>query len=102
VVFDPQGTALCAIEQAHRDGAIGWKKPLSCHLYPIRVTAYRAFDALNYDRWKVCDPACQLGDALKVPVYKFLQEPLVRAYGQPWYDELCEVAEVINNLPPDV
>ncbi len=102
VVFDPKGTALCAIEQAHRDGAIGWKKPLSCHLYPIRVTAYRAFDALNYDRWKVCDPACQLGDALKVPVYKFLQEPLVRAYGQPWYDELCEVAEVINNLPPDV
>jgi hypothetical protein len=71
-------------------------------LYPIRVTTYRAFDALNYDRWKVCDPACQLGEALKVPVYKFLQEPLVRAYGQTWYDELCEVAEVINNLPPDV
>ncbi|MDP4602137.1 MAG: DUF3109 family protein [Schleiferiaceae bacterium] len=102
VVFDDRGTALCAIEQAHQDGAVSFKKPLSCHLYPIRVTRYRSYDALNYHRWSVCAPACQLGESLKVPIYKFLKEPLIRAYGEAWYAELSEVGEFINNSPDAV
>lgn len=101
-VFDSRGTALCAIEQAHKDGVIDFKKPISCHLYPIRVTRYRSFDALNYHRWSVCAPACQLGESLKVPVYKFLKVPLIRAYGEAWYQELSEVGEFINNSPDSV
>jgi hypothetical protein len=93
---------LCAIEQAHQDGAVSFKKPLSCHLYPIRVTRYRSYDALNYHRWSVCAPACQLGESLKVPIYKFLKEPLIRAYGEAWYAELSEVGEFINNSPDAV
>jgi hypothetical protein len=86
VVFEG-GTSYCGIERAFRDGVVDWPKPLSCHLYPIRVTSYRAYDALNVDHWKVCEPACSLGQALKVPVFRFLKDPLIRAYGSAWYEE---------------
>lgn len=91
-IFDADGTAKCGIESAYRDGAVDWKKPISCHLYPIRIARYTDFEALNYDRWSICDPACSLGAELKVPVYKFLEEPLIRKYGQTFFDELEKVA----------
>lgn len=86
VVFDG-GVAKCGIEQAAAAGAVEWPKPISCHLYPIRVTKYQEFDALNVHHWKVCEPACSLGNELKLPVFKFLKEALVRAYGADWMEE---------------
>ncbi len=82
------GITKCAIEKAYLEGRIQWKKPISCHLYPIRITEYPEFDVLNYDRWNICHPACGFGDKLKIPVYAFLKEPLIRKYGEEWYDEL--------------
>lgn len=87
-IYDHQNILKCGIEQAYIDGKISWKKPISCHLYPIRITKYDHYDALNYDRWDICNPACRLGDELKVPVYKFLKEPLIRKYSEKWYDDL--------------
>jgi hypothetical protein len=84
------GITKCAIEKAWEAGEVSWKKPISCHLYPIRITAYPEFDVLNYDRWSICSPACSFGDELKVPVYEFLKGPLIRKYGEGWYKELEE------------
>ncbi|EAR16388.1 DUF3109 family protein [Robiginitalea biformata] len=86
-------TALCGIEAAHREGAIDWKKPLSCHLYPVRIREYTALTAVNYHQWHICDPACSLGEATRVPIYKFVREALVRKFGEAWYEELESVAE---------
>lgn len=91
VIFDG-GTALCAIEQAYNEGIVDWKKPISCHLYPIRIKEYAQFSALNYHKWHICDDACTLGKELQVPVYKFLKDPLIRKYGKEWYEELETVA----------
>lgn len=91
VIFDGD-TALCGIEQAYNEGLIQWKKPISCHLYPIRIKEYSQFSAVNYNRWHICDDACVLGKELEVPVYKFLKEPLIRKYGEDWYTELENVA----------
>lgn len=85
---DKQGQWKCAIEQAHRNGEIPIHKPLSCHLYPIRVTKLKYHDGLNYSMWDICKPACACGAKLDVPVFRFLKEPLIRAYGADWYDEL--------------
>jgi hypothetical protein len=93
VIFDKNKTALCAIEEAYNQGEIGWKKPVSCHLYPIRVKDYSEFSAVNYDKWEICDDACTLGKELQVPVYKFVKQALIRKFGQNWYDELEKVAE---------
>jgi len=92
-VYDKKGILKCAIEQAYLDGKTKWQKPISCHLYPIRITKYDHYDALNYDRWDICDPACKLGDELKVPIYKFLKVPLIRKYGEKWYHQLVEEIE---------
>ena len=90
--YDDKGILKCSIEQAHKDGKTDWKKPISCHLYPIRIAKLPDFDALNYDRWQICSPACDLGKELKVPVYKFLKDALIRKYGEAWYTELEEKA----------
>jgi hypothetical protein len=82
------GITKCAIEKAYEEGLIGWKKPISCHLYPIRITNYPEFDVLHYDRWNICSDACSFGKELKVSVYAFLKEPLIRKYGEEWYEEL--------------
>ncbi len=82
------GITKCAIEKAYDEGAINWQKPVSCHLYPIRITKYPEFDVLNYDRWSICSPACSFGDELKVRVHEFLKAPLIRKYGEEWYSEL--------------
>ncbi len=92
-VFDKDGVAKCGIEDAYNDGVIEWQKPGSCHLYPIRVTEYTEFSAVNYHEWDICSSACELGGELKVPVYKFLKEPLITKFGKNWYMELEKVAE---------
>lgn len=87
--YDQKGILKCSIEQANKDGkTTGFKKPISCHLYPIRISKLPDFEALNYDRWSICSPACDLGKELKVPVYKFLKDPLIRKYGKEWYNQL--------------
>lgn len=91
VFFDEQNIAKCAIEQAYLEGKIDWKKPISCHLYPIRITDYKAYEAVNYHSWHICKPACECGKQLNVPVFKFLKEPLIRKYGKDWYEELDAV-----------
>jgi hypothetical protein len=91
VIFDG-ATALCGIEQAYNEGIVDWKKPVSCHLYPIRVKDFSEFTAVNYDKWDICDDACTLGKELQVPVYKFVKEALVRRFGEDWYLELEKVA----------
>jgi hypothetical protein len=91
VIFDGD-TALCGIEQAYNEGIVDWKKPVSCHLYPIRVKDFTEFTAVNYDKWHICDDACTLGKELQVPVYKFVKEALVRRFGEDWYLELEKVA----------
>ena len=93
VIFDDKNTALCAIEEAYNQGIVDWKKPVSCHLYPVRVKEYSEFAAVNYDKWEICDDACSLGKELQVPVYKFVKQALVRKFGQNWYDELEDIAE---------
>lgn len=92
---EKNGLIKCAFEQAYNEGKIPWKKPISCHLYPI--IAYRGkhgdYERLNYEPRKItCSPACRLGEKLKVPVYKFLQEPLIRKYGKTFYEALEAVA----------
>jgi len=93
-VFTPDGTATCGIELAWKAGKTKFRKPISCHLYPIRVTKLKDCDALNYNQWDICKPACTCGEKLQVPVYKFLKDALIRKYGEAWYAELEEFAEV--------
>ena len=92
VLFE-NGITQCAFEKAYNDGVIDFKKPISCHLYPIRITKYETFEALNYDRWSICSDACHFGNSLKVPVYQFLKEPLIRKYGENWYNQLQMLVE---------
>jgi hypothetical protein len=94
VFFDENKIAKCAIEQAYYDGKIEWKKPISCHLYPVRITAHKEYDAVNYDKWSICKPACECGAKLDVPVYKFLKEPLIRKYGKDWFKQLEKSAKL--------
>lgn len=98
VTLDEQGITKCGIERAYREKVIPFNKPISCHLYPIRVQKYAKFESLNYDRWPICKPACALGEELKVPVYKFLKEPLIRKYGEDFYQELEKVSAELNNF----
>lgn len=96
VVYDDNNTALCGIEEAYNQGVIKWKKPVSCHLYPIRVKDYSEFSAVNYHRWPICDDACSLGAELQVPIYKFVKEALIRKFGEDWYEELEKTAQKIK------
>lgn len=91
VIFD-KNIAKCGLEAAYNAGETTWKKPVSCHLYPVRVREYSEFSAVNYHKWTICDPACQLGEELKVPIYKFVKGALIRKFGDAWYQELEEVA----------
>ena len=98
MTYDNNGVAQCGIEQAHLAGATDFKKPISCHLYPIRVSSDNKgqFEALNYDRWEICNPACQLGKKLKTPVYRFLQEAITRKYGADFFEELDAAARFLQ------
>lgn len=97
VTFNNSGIALCGIEEAQNKGVIDWKKPVSCHLYPVRVKEFTEFTAVNYNRWDICDPACSLGTELQVPVYKFVKEALIRKFGREWYMALEGAAQQLLN-----
>ncbi len=88
VVRDPNGVAVCGIEKAWEEGKSGFRKPLSCHLYPARETPLENATALNYEEWEICRAACTLGEELAVPVYRFLKDALIRAYGEEFYRAL--------------
>ena len=93
--FEADGTAKCAIEKAFNDGKIKFRNPISCHLYPVRISNYADYDAVNYEKWKICNTACELGKQLQVPVFKFVKEALVRKYGQKWYSQLEEASKLL-------
>ena len=90
MAYTSGGIATCGIEQAYRDGKIDYQKPISCHLYPIRVERQPEadFEALNYDRWEICSAACELGQKNQLPVFRFVREALLRAYGPTFYQAL--------------
>ncbi|MBS1655408.1 MAG: DUF3109 family protein [Bacteroidetes bacterium] len=93
---EKNGMIKCAFEQAYYDGIIKWKKPISCHLFPVIAEKgkHGDYDRVNYEpREKLCKPACGLGEKLKVPAYEFLKEPLIRKYGEKFYDALDKVAK---------
>ena len=93
--YDEKGCCYCALEKAYREGKTRFYKPLSCHLYPIRHKKVGDLDALNYHSWDVCKAAVLLGKQLDVRVYEFLKEPLIRKFGEAWYQELLDaVAEL--------
>jgi len=94
--YDENRICKCAIEKAHKEGKIDFYKPISCHLYPIRLQKYKDFIAVNYHRWRVCKAAVVLGNKKGLKIYQFLKEPLIRQFGEDWYNELCLVAEEYN------
>lgn len=95
-VKDQKGTWQCAIELANAAGKSDFLKPISCHLYPIRIEKLKNYDALNYHQWNICAAACACGVHLQVPVYKFLKGPLIRKYGQDWFDLLDGAANALS------
>ncbi len=93
VYYDEHKIARCAIEKAFFDGEINFRKPISCHLYPIRISQNNGFDAVNYHKWPVCDPARKYGEKLNVTVYEFCKDALIRKYGKKWYDNFFDIAK---------
>jgi len=97
---DENGIAQCGIEQAHQSGKSSLLKPISCHLYPVRITEEPQlnFSALNYDRWDICSAACTKGASEKMPVYRFAKAALIRKYGEDFYEELDAAAAHLQDL----
>ena len=91
--YDEKGICKCAIEKAYREGRTNFYKPISSHLYPIRFQKYKDFSGVNYHRWAICKAAVLLGKKEGLKVYEFLKEPLIRRFGEDWYNELVLVAE---------
>lgn len=96
VNYGIDGITYCGIEKAFQEGRISFQKPISCHLYPIRVKKMDEMEALNYDKWEICSEACVLGEQMKMPIYKFLKEPLIRKYGEEFYEVLDQAANEIH------
>lgn len=97
VVYDDAGVATCAIQQAYEEGRFTWPKPISCHLFPIRVTTLASQDMLNLEYVpSICSPACERGEREGIGLAEFLKEPLVRAYGSEWYEEFLEAVEGVR------
>ncbi len=94
--YDEKGILKCAIEKAYFEGKTKFRKPVSCHLFPIRITEYKKFDAVNYQELDICKPGKKCGKSQKLPLYKFLKEPLIRKYGEDWYNELVIAAEYLD------
>ncbi len=100
---DKQGIIKCSFEQAYSDGLIGWKKPISCHLYPIKIrkSTRTDYEMVNYEpRETLCSPGCALGEKLKVPVYVFLKESIIRKYGEEFYEVLDKIAHDDHLVKP--
>jgi len=100
--YDGDGMCKCAIEKAFREGRTSFYKPISCHLYPVRLGKYDAFTAVNYHRWGVCRAAVVLGEKLGKPLYEFLKEPLIRKFGEEWYAQLDYAAKNWDNRPESI
>jgi hypothetical protein len=94
--YNEKGHCHCAIEKAYRMGKIDFHKPISCHLYPIRIGKTGIYKTVNYHRWHVCKAAVLQGEKENLPVYKFLREPLIRKFGEDWYAELELVSRELN------
>jgi hypothetical protein len=92
-VYYENDIARCAIEKAHDEGKIPFQKPVSCHLYPVRVSINKSFTAVNYHKWHICEPGRSHGKNSEVFLYKFLKEPLIRKFGKDWYDKLVREIE---------
>lgn len=101
-IIKKDGSATCGIERAWLEGKTTLRKPVSCHIYPIRIAKLKDYEALNYHRWDICHAACNLGNKNKMPVYRFLKDSLVRKYGATWYEELEMIAfEWQKNIHPN-
>ena len=96
VYFDKNNSTKCSIEKAHSEGKLDFKKPISCHLYPVRVTKLRHYEAINFNQWDICSDACTLGTELNVKVYKFLKEPIIRKWGERFFTELIQIDKEIE------
>lgn len=96
VFFDEQNITKCSIEQAYLDGKTSFKKPISCHLFPVRLSKIADYTAVNYAYWDICKDACTLGEELGVKTYQFLKEPLIRRFGEEWFNELTLVDEALE------
>ncbi len=94
------GVTLCAIEKAWLEGKTPFRKPISCHLYPIRLVHFsNGSIGLNYHRWSVCEPARRCGRKLGIPVYRALREPIIRRFGEEFYRALEAADELLNHRP---
>ena len=87
VLFE-NGIATCAIEKAHTNNSIPFQKPFSCHLYPVRISSLLSGEAINYHKWEICKDALEKGKKINIPLYKFLEDSLIRKYGKKWYNQL--------------
>lgn len=95
--YSPEGCCFCATDKAFREGRTQWCKPISCALYPIREKRFAGgLVGLQYHRWDICRPAVENGRRLGLKIYQFLKDPLIRRFGEAWYNELCAVAEQVN------
>lgn len=95
VILD-DGILKCGIEKANFEKNFNFEKPISCHLFPIRISEYNDFHAINYESIGICSPACSLGKEMSMPVYKFLKNPLVRRYGEEFYNDITKVAKLLE------
>ena len=94
---DENGCLKCAIEKAYINGESNFHKPISCHLFPIRIQEYKDYDAVNYQQLDICKSGRECGAENKLPLYKFLKQPLIRKYGEEWYNELEIAAEELKD-----
>ncbi|HOY32707.1 MAG TPA: DUF3109 family protein [Bacteroidales bacterium] len=88
--------AYCAIEIAYKKRKTRFQKPISCHLYPLRIIDYKDFFAVNYHEWHICKPALEKGEKEGIYMYEFLKAPLVRKFGKSWYEELVKISEYMH------
>ncbi|MGY8945778.1 MAG: DUF3109 family protein [Flavobacteriales bacterium] len=93
VHYESNGTLSCGVEKAYKEKKINFNKPISCHLYPIRIKEYSEFTAVNYHNWSICSDACSLGAELKKPVFEFVKEALIRKFGSDWYNSLEKISK---------
>ena len=93
VHYEDNGSLSCGIEKAYTNNEISFNKPISCHLYPVRIKEYSEFTAVNYHNWFICSDACSLGNELKKPVFEFVKEALIKKFGNDWFLELENIAK---------
>ena len=96
--FKENGLTKCAFEESYNKGETKFKKPISCHLYPIRIKKKKLFEKLEYEHWIICNSGCELGKKLKIPLYVFLKESLIRKFGKSWYNDLISVSKNLHKI----